>query len=69
MLLAVLRPNVHCPHVGPTGGMKCVDKSEDKWFLDFGCPACGEGLRATFSHEPVHPGPFGTGVVCALAVP
>ena len=33
------------------------------WFLDFGCPACGEGLRATFGHEPVNPGPFGTGVV------
>ena len=39
------------------------------WFLDFGCPACGEGPRATFGHEPVNPGPFGTGVVCALAVP
>ena len=39
------------------------------WFLDFGCPACGESLRATFGHEPVNPGPFGTGVVCALAVP
>ena len=39
------------------------------WFLDFGCPAFEEGLRATFGHEPVHPGPFGTGVVCALAVP
>ena len=39
------------------------------WFLDFGCPACGEGLRATFGHEPVNPGPFGTGVVCALAAP
>ena len=39
------------------------------WFLDFGCPACEEGLRATFGHEPVNPGPFGTGVVCALAVP
>ena len=39
------------------------------WFLDFGCPACGEGLRATFGREPVNPGPFGTGVVCALAVP
>ena len=34
------------------------------WFLDFGCPACGEGLGATFGHEPVNPGPFGTGVVC-----
>ena len=32
-------------------------------------PACGEGLRATFGHEPVNPGPFGTGVVCALAAP
>ena len=39
------------------------------WFLDFGCPACGEGLRATFGHEPVNPGPFGAGFVCALAVP
>ena len=39
------------------------------WYLDFGCPACGEGLRATFGHEPVNPGLFGTGVVCALAVP
>ena len=29
----------------------------------------GESLRATLGHEPVHPGPFGTGVVCALAVP
>lgn len=34
MLLAALRPNVHCPHVGPTGGMKCVDKSIDQVLYD-----------------------------------
>ena len=39
------------------------------YVISFGCPACGEGLRATFGHVPVNPGPFGTGVVCALAVP
>ena len=50
-------------------GSHCGRNLVRLWFLDFGCPACGEGLRATFDHEPVNPGPFGTGVVCALAVP
>lgn len=33
--LARLRPSVHCPHVGPTGGGKCVDvKYNDVYFDD-----------------------------------
>ncbi|KAK6347279.1 hypothetical protein TWF696_007351 [Orbilia brochopaga] len=25
LVLTITRPEAHCPHVGPTGGMKCVD--------------------------------------------
>jgi hypothetical protein len=25
VILTGLRPDLHCPHVGPTGGEKCVD--------------------------------------------
>ncbi|EPS41734.1 hypothetical protein H072_4341 [Dactylellina haptotyla CBS 200.50] len=25
IVLTLVRPDAHCPHVGPTGGMKCVD--------------------------------------------
>jgi len=34
--LAVVRPSVHCPHVGPTGGMKCIDFTYQdyyNWYL------------------------------------
>ncbi|KAJ3193275.1 hypothetical protein HK101_005107 [Irineochytrium annulatum] len=30
--LAFLRPQHHCPHVGPTGGLKCVDNPYDAYF-------------------------------------
>jgi len=43
VLLTVTRPDVHCQHVGPTGGGKCVDTPyEQKYFGDaalFGKPA------------------------------
>jgi hypothetical protein len=33
---------IHCPHVGPTGAMKCVDVSYNKYYFDdqilFGLP-------------------------------
>ncbi|KAJ7053227.1 hypothetical protein C8F01DRAFT_1375384 [Mycena amicta] len=33
--LALIRPEVHCPHVGPTGGGKCVDVDyNDVYFND-----------------------------------
>lgn len=42
LLLVQIRPEIHCPHVGPTGGGKCVDKPYlDKYFDDerlFGRP-------------------------------
>ena len=42
IILALVRPDVHCPHVGPTGGMKCVDYPyNDAYFYDeqlFGQP-------------------------------
>ncbi|KAF2403164.1 hypothetical protein EJ06DRAFT_472523 [Trichodelitschia bisporula] len=35
LLLTASRPDVHCPHVGPTGGGKCVDGSYvEKYFGD-----------------------------------
>ncbi|KAK6527662.1 hypothetical protein TWF694_004642 [Orbilia ellipsospora] len=50
LMLAVIDPVDHCPHVGPTGGMKCVNYGyEDRLFLSdaalfgdvhrFVCPA------------------------------
>ncbi|KAJ6579197.1 hypothetical protein DFH09DRAFT_1246204 [Mycena vulgaris] len=34
-LLTKLRPEVHCPHVGPTGGGKCIDVAyNDVYFND-----------------------------------
>ncbi|KAL8790202.1 MAG: hypothetical protein Q9213_000733 [Squamulea squamosa] len=43
LLLARIRPDVHCPHVGPTGGGKCVDVQFDDGYLDdealFGKPS------------------------------
>ncbi|KAJ7053216.1 hypothetical protein C8F01DRAFT_1330496 [Mycena amicta] len=33
--LALIRPEVHCPHVGPTGGGKCIDVDyNDVYFND-----------------------------------
>lgn len=29
-MLATVNPNTHCPHVGPSGGKKCVDHSIDE---------------------------------------
>jgi len=31
-LLTRVRPEYHCPHVGPTGGEKCVYHSYDSWY-------------------------------------
>jgi hypothetical protein len=43
IILALVRPDVHCEHVGPTGGMKCVDWPYNKGYFDdqelFGQPA------------------------------
>jgi len=30
-ILAQLRPDIHCPHIGPTGGGKCIDQD---WYGD-----------------------------------
>ncbi|KAJ7461169.1 hypothetical protein FB451DRAFT_1562986 [Mycena latifolia] len=42
VLLTKIRPEVHCPHVGPTGGGKCIDVAyNDVYFNDqflFGAP-------------------------------
>jgi len=35
--LTAQRPDVHCPHIGPTGGMKCVD-SPYKDYYEFKFP-------------------------------
>ncbi|KAL2352482.1 hypothetical protein BJ546DRAFT_1064216 [Cryomyces antarcticus] len=34
VLLARIRPDVHCPHVGPTGGGKCVDADYNDVYFD-----------------------------------
>ncbi|KAK4038622.1 hypothetical protein C8A01DRAFT_37461 [Parachaetomium inaequale] len=35
LVLTQVRPDVHCPHVGPTGGSKCVDVAyPDNYFAD-----------------------------------
>jgi hypothetical protein len=38
----ILPHQVHCPHVGPTGGMKCVDADYTESYFDdpplFGAP-------------------------------
>ncbi|CAL8576050.1 hypothetical protein XPA_001941 [Xanthoria parietina] len=43
ILLARIRPDIHCPHVGPSGGGKCVDVEYDDGYLDdealFGKPS------------------------------
>ncbi|MCJ1306696.1 hypothetical protein MMC25_000339 [Agyrium rufum] len=42
VLLAKLRPDIHCVHVGPTGGGKCVDIAYNDVYFDdealFGAP-------------------------------
>lgn len=42
LLLTNVRPEVHCPHVGPTGGGKCVDIEYSREYFDdaqlFGAP-------------------------------
>lgn len=41
-VLTQVRPDVHCPHVGPTGGMKCVNEPYNEGYFDdatlFGLP-------------------------------
>eukprot|EP00198_Chlamydomonas_reinhardtii_P012913 XP_001702250.1 predicted protein [Chlamydomonas reinhardtii] len=31
--LAAIDPNLHCPHVGPSGGGKCTNKGVESQFL------------------------------------
>jgi hypothetical protein len=39
VLLIPFRPEVHCPHIGPTGGGKCIDQPyQQKWFSGFFAP-------------------------------
>ncbi|KAF7926292.1 uncharacterized protein EAE98_006587 [Botrytis deweyae] len=33
VVLTQVRPEVHRPHVGPTGGMKCVDYDYNQGYL------------------------------------
>ncbi|TEY87357.1 hypothetical protein BOTCAL_0003g00370 [Botryotinia calthae] len=33
VILTQVKPEVHCPHVGPTGGMKCVDTYYNQGYL------------------------------------
>ncbi|KAE9381218.1 hypothetical protein N431DRAFT_424811 [Stipitochalara longipes BDJ] len=48
--LTKMRPEVHCPHVGPTGAMKCVDMPYNKGYFDdqilFGLPE-GDAFTCT----------------------
>ena len=47
-LLTIVRPDIHCPHVGPTGGGKCVDIDySDDYFDD--AELFGEALGSTFT--------------------
>lgn len=46
-LLTAIRPNIHCPHVGPTGGGKCIDISYNDAYLD-DVALFGESLAKTF---------------------
>ncbi|KAM5528490.1 hypothetical protein FOXYSP1_18971 [Fusarium oxysporum f. sp. phaseoli] len=43
VILTLSRPNIHCPHVGPTGGGKCVDTDYTTFYFEdeaiFGSPA------------------------------
>jgi hypothetical protein len=34
VILAQVNPNTHCPHVGPTGGGKCVDESYNEGYFN-----------------------------------
>ncbi|KAJ7190395.1 hypothetical protein GGX14DRAFT_605759 [Mycena pura] len=34
LILAAIRPEVHCPHVGPTGGGKCIDIPYNQAYFD-----------------------------------
>lgn len=47
--LARFRPNVHCAHVGPSGGGKCVDKPFETMYMDddtlLGLPWVGSGVH------------------------
>ncbi|KAJ7923097.1 hypothetical protein B0H13DRAFT_2230247 [Mycena leptocephala] len=53
VLLTKIRPEVHCPHVGPTGGGKCIDvEYNDVYFNDeflFNSP-----LGTTFTCPDTH---------------
>ncbi|KAE8449581.1 hypothetical protein EG329_007911 [Mollisiaceae sp. DMI_Dod_QoI] len=34
VILALVNPDTHCPHVGPTGGGKCVDEGYNEGYFD-----------------------------------
>lgn len=47
-LLTIVRPDIHCPHVGPTGGGKCVDIDYSEDYFD-DAELFGEALGSTFT--------------------
>jgi hypothetical protein len=34
VILAKLKPEIHCPHIGPSGGGKCVDIDYNEYYFD-----------------------------------
>lgn len=34
VILSELRPEMHCPHVGPTGAQKCVDIDYNNYYFN-----------------------------------
>ena len=34
-ILTTLNPDIHCPHIGPTGGGACVDKPLEDWYQNY----------------------------------
>ncbi|KAK6500162.1 hypothetical protein TWF481_010514 [Arthrobotrys musiformis] len=50
LILAEVDPGVHCPHVGPTGGGKCVDYPYNNRLFD-DIPLFGEKYRFRCPHD------------------
>ena len=45
ILLVPLLPSVHCPHVGPTGGEACFDKTPDYYYNQTDFLACAHKYK------------------------
>lgn len=61
VMLTASSPQVHCPHVGPTGGGKCVDVAYPlQYFNDQAL--YGEPLGQTFKCPQPQPGTTYNGV-------